>query len=177
MTTRRPSSTRISRLLTGEYAGKSLDEIRTLLVDALAAEKARMDRALARALELGRHAFSGSRPEDETVFVDGTESLLEKPEFRGDLEALRRMFRAFEEKARLVSLLTDCLAAGGDAGVVIGSESPFTDETQTAVVAAPYRQGRPGPRGAGRRRAPPDGVRPRRSARRGARPLREPPAH
>ena len=63
--------------------------------------------------------------------MEGTESLLEKPEFRHDVEALRRMFRAFEEKARLVNLLTDCLAGRG-AAVVIGSESAFTDETQAA---------------------------------------------
>ncbi len=74
------------------------------------------------------------------MFVDGTESLLEKPEFRGDVEALRRMFHAFEEKARLVSLLTDCLSWSG-ARVVIGSDSAFTGETQTAVVTAPYRKG------------------------------------
>ena len=46
------------------------------------------------------------------------------------------MFRAFEEKARLVSLLTDCLSWGG-ARVVIGSDSAFTGETQTAVVTVP----------------------------------------
>ncbi len=130
----------ISRRLTVDYAGKTLDEIRALLLDVLAEEKARMDRALARTLELGRRAFAEGRPENDAVFVDGTESLLEKPEFRGDVEALRRMFRAFEEKARLVSLLTDCLAWSG-ARVVIGSDSAFTGETQTAVVTAPYRKG------------------------------------
>jgi heat-inducible transcriptional repressor len=135
-----PELDAISRRLTVDYAGRSLDEIRALLLDALAEEKARMDRELARALELGRRAFAGSRPEGDSVYLDGTESLLEKPEFRGDVEALRRMFRAFEEKARLVSLLTDCLARSGTA-VVIGSESPFTGETQTAVVAAPYHKG------------------------------------
>jgi len=130
----------ISRRLTVDYAGRTLDEIRAQLLEALAEEKARVDRALARALELGRRAFAEGRPEDDAVFVDGTESLLEKPEFRGDVEALRRMFRAFEEKARLVSLLTDCLAWGG-ARVVIGSDSALTGETQTAVVTAPYRKG------------------------------------
>ena len=130
----------ISARLTAEFAGRSLDEIRTLLVEALAEEKARMDRALARALELGRRAFAEVREGDDAVFVDGTESLLTKPEFRSDLEALRRTFRAFEEKARLVSLLTDCLSATG-ASVVIGSESAFTGETQTSAVAAPYRRG------------------------------------
>ncbi|HEY3350614.1 MAG TPA: heat-inducible transcriptional repressor HrcA [Thermoanaerobaculia bacterium] len=130
----------ISRRLTVDYAGKTLDEIRALLLDALAEEKLRMDHALARTLELGRRAFAEGRPEGDAVFVDGTESLLEKPEFRGDVEALRRMFRAFEEKARLVNLLTDCLSFAG-ARVVIGSDSVFTDETQTAVVTAPYRKG------------------------------------
>ncbi|HVO50446.1 MAG TPA: heat-inducible transcriptional repressor HrcA [Thermoanaerobaculia bacterium] len=130
----------ISRRLTVDYAGRTLDEIRAHLLDALAEEKSRMDRALARALELGRRAFAEGRPENDAVFVDGTESLLEKPEFRGDVEALRRMFRAFEEKARLVSLLTDCLSWEG-ARVVIGSDSAFTGETQAAVVTAPYRKG------------------------------------
>ncbi|MGA7991004.1 MAG: heat-inducible transcriptional repressor HrcA [Thermoanaerobaculia bacterium] len=130
----------ISRRLTSDYAGRTLDEIRGLLLEALAEEKSRVDRALARALELGRKAFAEGRPEGDAVFVDGIDSLLEKPEFRGDVEALRRMFRVFEEKARLVSLLTDCLGWAG-ARVVIGSESPFTGETQTAVVTVPYLKG------------------------------------
>lgn len=135
-----PELDMISRRLTVDYAGRTLGEIRALLLEALAEEKGRVDGALARTLELGRRAFAEGRPEDDAVFVDGTESLLEKPEFRGDVEALRRMFHAFEEKARLVSLLTDCLAWGG-ARVVIGSESAFTGETQTAVVTVPYRKG------------------------------------
>ncbi len=126
----------ISRRLTVDYAGRTLDEIRAHLLEALAEEKSRVDRAL----ELGRRAFAEGRAENGAVFVDGTESLLEKPEFRGDVEALRRMFRAIEEKARLVSLLTDCLSWNG-ARVVIGSDSAFTGETQTAVVTAPYRKG------------------------------------
>jgi heat-inducible transcriptional repressor len=130
----------ISNRLTFDFAGKSLDEIRVLLLASLGEEKVRMDRALERALELGRRAFAEARPPEEAVYMEGTESLLEKPEFRNDLEALRRMFRAFEEKARLVSLLTDCVASDRLA-VVIGSESPFTEETGSAVVSAPYRCG------------------------------------
>ena len=130
----------ISNRLTIDFAGKSLGEIRVLLLASLGEEKVRMDRALARALELGRRAFAETRPQEEAVYMEGTESLLEKPEFRNDLEALRRMFHAFEEKARLVSLLTDCITADSLA-VVIGSESSFTDETGSAVVSAPYRRG------------------------------------
>jgi heat-inducible transcriptional repressor len=39
-----------------------------------------------------------------------------------------------------VNLLTDCVTSDGLA-IVIGSESPFTDETGSAVVSAPYRRG------------------------------------
>ena len=51
------------------------------------------------------------------------------------------MYRALEAEARLVDLLTDCIAADGRPTVLIGSDSPFTEETGTAVVAAPYRSG------------------------------------
>lgn len=130
----------ISNRLTIDFAGKSLDEIRILLVASLGEERVRMDRALTRTFELGRRAFTEAPAPEEAVYMEGTESLLEKPEFRNDLEALRRIFRAFEEKVRLVSLLTDCVASDGLA-IVIGSESPFTEETGSAVVSAPYRRG------------------------------------
>jgi heat-inducible transcriptional repressor len=130
----------ISRRLTVDFAGKSLPEIRRLLLASLEEEKLRMDAALDRTMELGRQAFASERPAGDSVFVEGTETLLEKPEFRTDVDGLRRMFRAFDEKAKLVNLLTDCLTADG-ASVVIGSESSFTGETQSAVVTAPYRRG------------------------------------
>jgi heat-inducible transcriptional repressor len=131
---------RISRRLTQDFKGKSLQDIRRQLLASLEEEKVRMDAAFARAMSLGRKAFAAERPAGDSVFVEGTETLLEKPEFRTDVEALRRMFRSFDEKAKIVNLLTDCLAADG-ASVVIGSESLFTGETQSAVVTAPYRRG------------------------------------
>jgi heat-inducible transcriptional repressor len=130
----------ISSRLTEDFHGKSLYEIRKALLVSLHEEKVRFDAALARALELGQKTFGESRPAGEAVYVEGTETMLEKPEFTGDVEALRRMFRAFDEKAKLVNLLTDCLSGAG-ASVVIGSENPFTSETQTSVVSAPYRRG------------------------------------
>ena len=51
------------------------------------------------------------------------------------------MYRALEEEARLVDLLTDCLSGDGQATVLIGSDSAFTEETGTAVVVTSYRSG------------------------------------
>jgi heat-inducible transcriptional repressor len=129
-----------SRRLTADYGGRTLVEIRRLLLESLHEEKARVDAALQRTLELGQKAFAEGRPPDGGVIVEGIEALLSKPEFQHDMDALRRMLRGFEERARLVSLLTDCLSAPGTT-VVIGSENDFTGETQSAVVTATYRCG------------------------------------
>jgi heat-inducible transcriptional repressor len=127
----------ISRCLSLEYSGKSLSEVRRLLLATLAEEKVRFDEVLRRALDLGHKAFSESTSPNADIVVEGTERIVDKPEFRKDVEALRRMFHAFDEKARLVNLLTDCLPVSGTS-VVIGSENPFTGETQTSVVATTY---------------------------------------
>lgn len=131
----------IGRRLTVDYGGRSLDEIRRLLIEALEHEKVLFDATLKRTLELGRRAFSGGREPGGEVFVEGTEQMLGKPEFRRDVEALKRLFRTFEEKARLVGFLSDCLADPGTT-VLIGSESPLTEESGGAVVATSY--GEPG---------------------------------
>ncbi len=129
-----------SRRLTADFGGRTLAEIRRILLESLHEEKGRVDAALQRTFELGRKAFAAGGPPDGGVIVEGTESLLGKPEFRHDMDRLRRMLWSFEEGARLVNLLTDCLSAPGTT-VVIGSENDFTGETESAVVTATYRCG------------------------------------
>lgn len=131
-----------SNRLTAEYAGRTLLDIRTRLVATLHEEKVRFDAEIARALELARQAFVvDERTGGETLVVEGAATILEKPEFQNDVESLRRMYRALEEEARLVDLLTDCLSGSSQPTVLIGSDSAFTEETRTAVVVTAYRSG------------------------------------
>ncbi len=130
-----------SARLTAEYAGKTLLEIRRDLLAALEEEKVRFDAALARTLELGRHVFSEDRPGGEALWVEGTETIVEKPEFHRDVEALRRLFRALDEKARLINLLSACISGRDELAVLIGTDSSFTAQTESAVVVTAYRAG------------------------------------
>ena len=127
----------VSNRLTADYAGRTLLQIQALLLSALQEEKVRFDAEVARALELARRAFADERAGAEVV-VEGTGTILRKPEFQRDVESLRRMYRALEQEARLVDLLTDCIAGGGQPAVLIGSDSAFTAETGTAVVVTAY---------------------------------------
>ena len=125
----------MSERITREFCGRTLHEARRLLLAALAEEKAACDRVLNRALELGRRALERTEGE-EKVYVDGTAQLLDKPEF-ADLVSLRKVFRTFDEKARLLDLMTRYLDSKGTC-VVLGSETAIATDPRLSAVLTSY---------------------------------------
>ncbi len=128
---------RLSRMLSEEFGGLTLFAMREKVLSAVAEEKVRYETELARMLPLADRALSGDASSvDASVYVEGTSRMITKPEF-ADVEKMRRIFRTFEEKARLASLLSGCLESR-TTQVVIGGESPFTGDMDLAVVATGY---------------------------------------
>jgi len=125
----------LSEQMTREYGGRTLDEARSLLLSALNAEKAACDRMLARGLDLAGRAFE-RREAEERVYVDGASKLLDKPEF-SDVDSLKRIFKTFDEKARLLGLVTRYLDARGTC-VVLGSETLLTADPRLSAVLTSY---------------------------------------
>ena len=128
----------MSERFTREFCGRTLHEIRRLLLEAMAQEKAAYDRILSRTLELGQRALTGQESHEE-IYVDGTAHLLDKPEF-SDVESMRRVFRAFEEKAHLFDLMTRYLDLKRTF-VVLGSEQPLTTDPRLSAVLTSYGTG------------------------------------
>jgi heat-inducible transcriptional repressor len=128
----------ISDQMTREYGGRTLHEVRRSLLAAMNAEKAACDRMLARALELTGRALE-RRETEERLYVDGASKLLDKPEF-SDVGSLRRIFRTFDEKARLLDLVTRYLDAKGTC-VVLGSETALTADHSLSAVLTSYGRG------------------------------------
>jgi len=104
----------------------------------MAEEKAAYDRVLARTLELGRRALEGNEGQEQ-IYVDGTAQLLDKPEF-SDVDSLRRVFRTFEEKARLLDLMTRYLDSKRTC-VVLGSEEEVASDPRLSAVLTSYGTG------------------------------------
>jgi heat-inducible transcriptional repressor len=127
----------ISERMTREYCGRTLHEVRRSLLAAANEEKAACDRILARAFELTDRALD--REAGESVFVDGASKLLDKPEF-SDVDSLKRIFRTFDEKARLLDLVTRYLDAKGTC-VVLGSETALTADPRLSAVLTSYGPG------------------------------------
>jgi len=127
---------RMARYLSDLLKGRTLHEVRDLLVAQMAEEKALYDRLLAQALRLGAQALAGEAEAD--VVVAGAARIADQPEF-ADIQKMKSLYTAFEEKSKLVILLSECLQGGG-CRVFIGSEIPVQDIQDLSVVASPYRR-------------------------------------
>lgn len=115
------------------FAGLTLAEIRSRLLELMHEEKALYDSLLQNVVALGERAFAV--PEgDASVYLDGASNILSRPEFE-DLERMRALVRTFEEKSRLVRILNACIAGDG-IRVLIGHENPDPELRDLSLVTA-----------------------------------------
>ena len=118
----------------------TLETIKTRLITAMGHEKVRFDELHQRVLALAERAQSALDAEagDSDIYMDDQSRarLADHPDFK-DVEAMRALFRAFENKRRLVELLNE-VTDGGRVQVVF---DPAGAEGGLALVASPYNGG------------------------------------
>ncbi len=127
---------KISRYITGEFSGATLDVIRRRLIRMTEQERAQHDEMLQKTISLGIEAVNDVAPLDHELYVEGAASILNKPEF-ADAVSLRKTFLALQEKEKLIEILETCLMADG-LQILIGSESDFTQVHNFSIVARRY---------------------------------------
>ena len=115
-------------------ADRTLAEAQARLRLELERDRRELGELQARALALGAEAVQVESP---AVHIEGQASLLEDKALGQDLEKIRALFRALEEKEQLLAVLDRTLAAE-ELQIFIGAESGF-EQRDLAVVAAPYR--------------------------------------
>ena len=127
---------KLSRFITVELSGLTLDIIRRRLVRMTEEERARHDGMLQKTIALGIEAVDDVTPLEHELYVEGTASILTKPEF-SDAISMRKTFLALQEKEKLVEILNSCLSEEG-LQILIGSESNFTQVYNFSLVARRY---------------------------------------
>jgi len=127
---------RSAAYLNSEFRGWSLRTIRVEIFKKIEEARELFDHLLQ---SVGRLLLEGALGHDELgpLFVEGTAKILEQPEFE-DVQKIRQLLLAFEEKAKLISILGSCLPSS-NAGVqiVIGRENPANEMRHCALVVAP----------------------------------------
>lgn len=133
---------RTARYLNVEFSGKSLAVIRTEILRLMHEEKTLFDKLLQTAIILCSQSIESEDLGE--VYVDGTSNIVSKPDF-SNFERLRGLLRTFEEKSRLVQILSECIerdvSAKGNVQIVIGSENIAPTLQNCSLITAPYRVG------------------------------------
>ena len=124
----------IGNYLTDSFAGRTLVEIRDQLLQLMAEERSKMDRLLGLTIELAQKGLKESG--EPMVRVDGTSMVLAYPEL-SDVQRVRRLLETFADKAKLVSMLNECIKGEG-VRVLIGEDSDLTSELDFSLVATTY---------------------------------------
>ena len=113
----------------------TLEEARARLAAERDAQRSELSRLRERALVLGAAAV---QLEQQELHLEGQASFLEDPALAQDVSKMRALFRALEEKDRLLHVLDRTLAAE-ELTIFIGKESGIF-EPELSIVAAPYRR-------------------------------------
>ncbi|MBI4611365.1 MAG: heat-inducible transcription repressor HrcA [Candidatus Rokubacteria bacterium] len=120
----------LGRVLTRRFRGRTFQEI----LEEVASPSDPLDPLHARMGPLVREIFSTLR--DRSLYVGGAINILEHREF-WDIATMRVILRAFEEKERLIDLLSE-LAGDSGVRVIIGSENPFEEMHECSLVTSAY---------------------------------------
>ena len=119
-------------------AGRSLHEVRKLLLSELDSVRKDMNDLMRTAIVLGEKIFAQNGGDSENNYiVDGQTNLMEFEEL-SNVDKLRGLFDAFSQKKEILHLLDRCICADG-VQIFIGSESGYEVFDDCSVVSAPYK--------------------------------------
>lgn len=128
---------RISNYCTRSFTGLPLSQIRSRLLVMMAEERGKCDELLAGVVALGQQAVMADVGGE--VFLEGAGRLYERAA-PGQLEAVRRLFAAFSEKAALLTLLNQLFQDGGPR-VALGSELALTGDGDVGLIVTSFQCG------------------------------------
>jgi heat-inducible transcriptional repressor len=115
--------------------GLPIEDVRGRILQELESERTQYDVLTARALQLGAAATDVSS--SERLVVEGAGSFLEQPEFAEDIKRMKSLFRALDEKHKLLQLL-DRVQRAREMQIFIGAESEFSSQGDVSVIVSPY---------------------------------------
>ncbi|MGQ0657185.1 MAG: heat-inducible transcriptional repressor HrcA [Chromatiales bacterium] len=118
------------------FAGKDVAQVREDLLRDMAHSRAEMDRMMQTVLEIADKTFTTSKFGDEYV-VSGQTNLMAIDEL-SNVEKLRYVFEAFNQRRDILHLLDQAVSASG-VQIFIGEESGYKVLSDYSVVTATYQ--------------------------------------
>jgi heat-inducible transcriptional repressor len=127
---------RMAGYLNAHFIGVELEEIRQRVLREMEQTKEQADQLMLTAIELARQAFAGEGEEADYV-LEGEANLFGYAEM-ANMEKLRQLFDAFEQKREVLRVLEGVSDAEG-IQIFIGEESGYQVFDGCSLVASPYK--------------------------------------
>jgi heat-inducible transcriptional repressor len=129
---------RYSNYLNELFGGLSLEEVKEKLIEEMTKEKTMYNELLSKALRLGEQALYGE--EEAEIYIEGKINIFNYPEF-AEIEKMKTLFKAFEEKSKIVKLLNKTLVAKG-VQIFIGLENQLPELQDCALITSSFSRGK-----------------------------------
>jgi heat-inducible transcriptional repressor len=129
----------ISRFVNDNFSGLPLGKLRERILEMMHEDKRLYDRLLANALELASRALEGGALSSPDLRIEASSRMLGQPEF-ANVERMREVYRAFDQKSQLLHLLNSCLEQDSPV-VIIGSELELPEIKDFTLVTSSYKFG------------------------------------
>lgn len=132
---------RASNFLNEHIRGRSLGQVRAEILRQLQETREHMNQLMMDAIAVAKKVFDGNGSGEEKLeyVIAGETNLMGVAEM-SNVERLRRLFEAFNEKRDFLNLLDQSLKAEG-VQIFIGHESGYQVLDDCTVVTAPYAAG------------------------------------
>jgi heat-inducible transcriptional repressor len=124
-----------SNYLNELFAGKDLAAVRSTLLDEMHEARSTMNRIMVTAIQMADQVLEEKQSED--YIMAGQTNLMEFRELC-DIETLRNLFDAFNQKREILHLLDQCVHGDG-IQIFIGDESGYQTLDECSMVTAPYQ--------------------------------------
>ncbi|HEB98201.1 MAG TPA: heat-inducible transcriptional repressor HrcA [Thiotrichales bacterium] len=127
-----------ANFLNAQFAGKDITAVRETLIADMRRARDDMNQMMSTAVEVAGRLFAEEQDENgEGLVLAGQTNLMEFRELC-DVEKLRTLFEAFNQKRDLLHLLDQCISAEG-VQIFIGEESGYQMLDECSLVTAPYK--------------------------------------
>jgi len=127
-----------ANFLNAQFAGKDITAVRETLIADMRQARDDMNQMMSTAVEVAGRLFAEEQDENgEGLVLAGQTNLMEFRELC-DVEKLRTLFEAFNQKRDLLHLLDQCISAEG-VQIFIGEESGYQMLDECSLVTAPYK--------------------------------------
>ena len=129
---------RATNYLNARLAGRTLAELSEEIRTEIEEHRAQLDSLTARVVEAGIAEWANGQREHGSLIVRGRANLIDDVTAMADLERIRELFDALDERSDFIRLLESTEGAEG-VQIFIGAESSLFASSGCSMIVAPYR--------------------------------------